>query len=406
MPASTGLSQLGQALAQGSGDYANIQLQRQADERRRVQQLQDLQDARSYAEDRFNLERLLSLEDEARKRRQGVDDATINILLKEGWLSPTDVRDPIAVQAAADARQERIGSQLKREGELPARLQAEADYLGEQDVKLAEAEAALTEMLNSPQPSQPSQAEVMNLARQKTGKATPSVEEIEAQIPVALKEIEQERFQRWYMDKEDAKAQIPLLRNQRTVLRQSLSGLLQQGIVPSRNRPPAPLAQLENPVPARSAANPLESFTSVLEGQVPPAPQGEAASNYNYPALSVAGLGERAGITADAFSAERLGQAPMNILAAPGRMIDTAGRYGGALTRGLLVGDYSVPEKGVVTQAGEALGSLMAPKIAPGDYMSEARARLLNLPRSPDPLPKLPEYTPTSMFANGSMGGW
>lgn len=78
------------------------------------------------------------------------------------------------------------------------------------------------------------------------------------------------------------------------------------------------------------------------------APKAEPDTAYQYPALSVFGAGERA-----------VKNAP-SILALPGRAIDAAGRYGAAGLSGLFTGDYSVPEKGLVTMAGEGIGSLIA----------------------------------------------
>ena len=81
--------------------------------------------------------------------------------------------------------------------------------------------------------------------------------------------------------------------------------------------------------------------------QVPAATTGFDPSN-----LSLAGLWKnRAPIAGGA----------MDIAAAPGRAIDTLGRYGGAVTRGLVTGDYSVPQQGVLNATGEAIGNLIYP---------------------------------------------
>lgn len=243
----TGLTQLGNALLQGSGDYANIQLRRQAEERQRAQQIADLQDQRRYAEDQRSLE-----------RNQRIDDATLQVLLSEGWLKPTDARNPQAIQAAADARQKRLGVTREREEALPGKLQSEADYLGKQEAELAAAEDALNAVLSEPQPAPPTQAEVRNLAIRKTGKKVPSDAEINDMMGAAAEEIMNQRYLRWSMDKEDAKVQIPLLRSQRMSLRQSLSGLLQQGFVPNRTPPPTPAASLNMPPAGGRVATPAE----------------------------------------------------------------------------------------------------------------------------------------------------
>ena len=131
----------------------------------------------------------------------------------------------------------------------------------------------------------------------------------------------------------------------------------------------------------------MEGFLKQLETAAPPAVAAAPAAptNYRYPALSIAGGAERLGLTPGDFSAQRFAEAPANILAFPGRLIDQGGRYTEAALRGLAIGDYRLPEKGTVTLAGEKLGSLLAPGPTENDFMSarrreeEARRRLLQL---------------------------
>lgn len=270
MPAQTGLSQLGNALLQGSGDYANIQLRRQQEERQRAQQIADLQDQRAYAAGQRDIERNLAM-----------DTATIEILLKEGWLKPTDVRNPEAVRAAADARQVRMDETRTREAALPQKFQQEADYLGEQDVALAQVENELSQRLSEPQPGPPSPAEVRQIAIRMTRKPVPSDQEINDMIPAATEAIMSDRMTRWLMDKEDAKNQIQLLRSQRTALRQSLGGLLQQGFVPNRT-PPPPSVSLQAPSSGPRRATPEEAAAAAGVGQSAPAPVAAPAIPAEY----------------------------------------------------------------------------------------------------------------------------
>lgn len=242
----TGLSQLGNVLLQGSADYANTRQRREAEDRLRANQLSDLQDQRAFATGQRDYERSLGLMDEARHREMAVDDATLQILLKEGWLKPTDARNGEAIQQAADARQAQLGATRTREAALPQKLQKEADYLGQQDAELSAVEDQLNAKLSAPAPSTPSPAEVRRMAIRMTNKPVPSDKEISDAIPAATDAIMQERTMRWYTEKEDAKTQIQLLRSQRTALRQSLTGLLQQGFVPDRP-PPAPSVSLAAP---------------------------------------------------------------------------------------------------------------------------------------------------------------
>lgn len=284
-PQPTGLQQLGDVLLRSSGNYANLQLRRQDEERRRAQQLADLQDNRRFAVEQRGVERGLMLEDEARRRRQGVDDATLNILLKEGWLKPTDAKNPEAIAAAADARQARLNTTREREGKLPDKLQQEADYLGKQDVELATAEAALNAKLSEAAPPMPSQAEVRREAIRSLNLApgtVPTDADINAAMPAALEAIKQDRLIRWSMEKEDTKNQIQLLRYQRTQLRQSLGQLLQRGFVPDRPPPSGPAAGLAPPQPALRPATAAEAdeAAGVTPPPAPPPAANAAPAGY------------------------------------------------------------------------------------------------------------------------------
>lgn len=277
-PQPTGLQQLGDVLMKGSGDYANIQLQRKAEERRRAQQLADLQDQRQFAVEQRGIERGFALTDEERRRAQALQDATVGTLIKEGWLKPTDARNPEAIKVAADARQARVGAGLEREGQLPGRLQEEADYLGKQDVELAAAESQLNAQLSAPEPGEPSQQEVAQraiLSLRTPGNPVPKDSDIAAAMPAAKAAIMQDRYMRWSMAKEDAKMQIQLLRTQRTALRQSLGALLQQGFTP--NRPPPPVQALSNPGPSLRPASAAEA-SAAAGGATTQSPAGTAPS--------------------------------------------------------------------------------------------------------------------------------
>lgn len=251
MASPTGLSQLGDALLRGSGDYANIQLRRQAEERARAQQLADLQDQRRYSEGQRDIQRGMALE-----------DTTISVLIKEGWLKPTEARDPLAVQAAADRRQVEVDKQQAREADLPAKLQGEADYYGKQDAALAAEVARVTAKLNEPQPGPPAatDAAVQNLAKELAGSS--DLKAIQQQVPAAQEMLYKQSYIEWKMGVDEAKAQIPLLRSQQTALHQVLGPLLQRGFVP--NRPPPPAATL-TPGAGAPSADPLAGFRAEIE---------------------------------------------------------------------------------------------------------------------------------------------
>jgi hypothetical protein len=117
--------------------------------------------------------------------------------------------------------------------------------------------------------------------------------------------------------------------------------------------------------PAETKAAP-RSFDKIFAkpGAAPP-PQadekepasGGATASYQYPGTSVLGAVERLP------SAERLAMAPANILAFPGRAIDTAGRAVTGGLQGLMTGNFSLPPKGLIEQAGEGIGALFAPQM-------------------------------------------
>lgn len=261
-----GLTQLGQALAGGARDYANLRLSREAEERQRAQQLQDVASQRAYADSVYSRERADRSADLERQRRLAREDVTIEILLKEGWLKPTEIDNAAAIQAAADARAKSLGEQRSRAESLPGRLQSEADLLAQRDAELAEAERTLSQKLSEPEPPPPSVSEVTNLALRMTGKPNPSREEIASYMDVAAEQIQNQRLQRWFQEQQEAKTQIPLLRAQRSDITRNLTFMFQQGVTPNR---PVPRA-LTAPAPTASATprNPISSFTAELDREL------------------------------------------------------------------------------------------------------------------------------------------
>lgn len=79
-----------------------------------------------------------------------------------------------------------------------------------------------------------------------------------------------------------------------------------------------------------------------------------SARDYNYPAASVLGLAERVP------SAGEFAMAPANIAAFPGRVFDNAGRVVTGGIQGLMTGNYTMPEKGVLETVGQGIGGLIA----------------------------------------------
>lgn len=261
----TGLTQLGQALAGGARDYANIQLSRQAEERENQRRVDALAEQRGYADSVDARERARQLEDEERRRGQRVEDVTLDVLIKEGWLNPAQANDAAAVRAAATARQERFSQEQSRSAALPGRLQVEADLLAERDAELARAERELSAKLSEPEPGPPNAQEVMNLALRMTGKPNPSQQEIAANMEAAAEQIQNQRLQRWFQEQQEAKVQIPLLRSQRADITRNLTFMFQQGITPNRS-PSAVLSEPALPSTPPRSGNPMASFAQELDG--------------------------------------------------------------------------------------------------------------------------------------------
>lgn len=128
-PQSTGLQQLGDVLLKGSGDYANIQLQRQAEERRRAAQLADLQDQRRFAVEQRGVERGYAQED---RRTNALFTARL------GALERAQARGLIA---ASD-----IGNVAVEDAALAKLAQAEATEVQRQEAALANAQAELNRL--------------------------------------------------------------------------------------------------------------------------------------------------------------------------------------------------------------------------------------------------------------------
>lgn len=91
-----------------------------------------------------------------------------------------------------------------------------------------------------------------------------------------------------------------------------------------------------------------------------PTPRTQApasAGNYQYPGLSILGATERMNI--GPLTAPQFAAAPANILAAPGRAIDTGGRLLSGAIQGIYNGNFTPPPTGAVEMAGRGIGSLL-----------------------------------------------
>lgn len=106
----------------------------------------------------------------------------------------------------------------------------------------------------------------------------------------------------------------------------------------------------EAPAKAGAPAAPGALDVPAATAAAVPGSTVQSAPEFDVSNLSLAGLYRNRAPIADGA---------MQVAAAPGRLIDNLGRFGGAMTRGLVTGDYSVPEKGVIERAGEGIGNLL-----------------------------------------------
>lgn len=144
-PQPTGLQQLGAVMMEGADDYAKIQLLRQAEDRRRAQQLADMQDQRQFAVEQRDVERGFANTD---RRENAVFAARLEALERArvaGLISAADFGQ-VAIEDAALAKLAQVeATEFKRkesaltnaQGELN-QLVADRDTLSARDQKIAD----------------------------------------------------------------------------------------------------------------------------------------------------------------------------------------------------------------------------------------------------------------------------
>ena len=153
-------------------------------------------------------------------------------------------------------------------------------------------------------------------------------------------------------------------------------------------QPPPSIGQYK-PMQGAAGFNPtLPSSSPLMSGVAPagaaPAPsipagllpaQSQPASEALAPWYSIKGLAQRTGSQSD------WAQAPANIAAAPGRLLNEIGRYGSAAINGVLVGDYSVPREGLVDMGANAIANAI-------NGGSQPQARQYGPKQTPAPAPQ------------------
>lgn len=431
----TGLTQLGDALLRGTGDYANIRLRQQHEDDRRAQRLADLADARQFATGQFNKQRGLALEDEARRRSQKVDDETYQILIKEGWLKPIDATNPGAIAVAADNRQKYIDKERMTEGTALENAQAELNSLAADRASLALKDADLNSKIQSLQqdfetasersemvvPTQKMiDAEAVRLATAAGVKLATKEPKRSAQLANYAADAERRMTQAAGMAAISAQNKLRAIQSQfQTVVREKTATTNQLQVVRSaiadltRQFKLAPVRTNDSPAKTLSAPSDGDEYSegavvvpaggspadfiqhvrtavagnrpTVAAPSIPSVPQVVPQRSDRAPATSILGMAQRLP------PARELAMAPANILAAPGRAIDVAGRGISAGLQGIWNGDYSVPDRGLIERAGTGIGSLIAGPLIPslgdqtiGRSAKDAEDRILReQPNSP-----------------------
>lgn len=414
----TGLSSLAQVLLGSATEYAQGRRADDREARLRAQRLADIESDRGYARtegdrqygrartDRLadaETDRTRRLEDEETRARLGMVHELVRLrylapgeqnnpdavaaafaraqadgtakryedALKSGDLSYADLGDPALVEAGLAAFSKRMGTRARFQESLPGEASTLVGQKEQQINNLMQRSSALEQVLSQPEPV-PTPREVADLARRlaplKKGQTQPSAEDIAAAIPQAEQQLRGDLAMRWNQARQDALIQRQLIGDQLRNLSAEVNTLRNRfGVVGAA---PTSTANLAEPVAAptgtlTSGAQPRltpEQFAAQIRQQLgrttptstEPSP---SVSDGRAPILSIKGIGQR---LSDAVPPARLAEAPLNIAAFPGRLLDTVGRYGAAGLQGIYDGNFTVPDKGLVTLAGEGIGNAIA----------------------------------------------
>lgn len=291
----TGLTMLGQQLLQGSADYAN----RRDEQRRRDERLLDVANNRSYEEGQFNRLRQLQLEDEQRRRTEGLEDAEKKALLanRVAMLQEAQRRGIIAAnqlgnQAIEDAALVKLNDELMLERNTEKEQQTNAEQaLAAYAQEMQQLEDQFQQVYNAAQnPPKINIKAIKNDAvdlaasRKKPGffggVDAPTREEIAAAEQELVAQAQQRSDLAWMQAKENARVILPAIRARQNsvadlmasvqarsnriakpVTRSSLVALPaeDQSAPPPGNAPPPgadPLAAFQTDVLGKNYANP------------------------------------------------------------------------------------------------------------------------------------------------------
>lgn len=388
MPAQTGLSQLGDALLRGSGDYANIQLRKQEQQRqleleqmRRQQALGDLANNRIYEDERA----IKGLDRQKDFMLWQQQQARLRELIDKGLLSEADLADEAKV-AAADAADTAYKTKIRGEEETyRAQDQAAADSIGEQVREIYEemsnVQKGLASIPASPEPPDP--AAVDRLARQlaATDKKDYKNEAVRLEYQaMAAKQVAASNVMRWQFAQDAAenyRINLNAYNNRLQALNRQLDDYAKKRIVP-RVRPPAVSYQPPPNLPS-------DAFGLNFDAGAGAAPRVATASDRMEAAggqpPTAAAPGQQAALAAPAMAPAASTQGAIQRVPGllSGLMDPTIGqRVGGAVRGAVWNHDFSPLKQDPLMAAGNAIGGFLS-----------------DLP----PLKPLPRRTPQEVFA-------
>ncbi len=409
LPRITGPEQLGAAISHAGERYAATKRQDQLLDRARAEQLADVASNRAYAAERYDIERFNRLSDQQKLAAQQIRQAMVAEAVREKLISLNEIDDEAKVVAAVEEMGRRglltkyqklietgvlkvadvqnplaVDTAMQTEADTTAKLVAQGreqmdlqqkDFtrLRQEEAEIQRQVKALTDDLQKTADYVPSAAEIANAAlalawpMAKDKKNGPSKEELEAQRPTAIQQLREAGMQNAMIERQMKTVQLNALYQQLQAIKANTQEYIRKGIGPSVMTEAPAAAPTPSAVPAPTAsASPMQSFQEMLSARAAPAP-APAATPVAAQTPGLAPVASIKGVLQRAPTGEQLVQAP-------GRLVNTVGRYGGALLQGLWNGDYSVPERGLVDMASDTLASGLERATAPGRPITNAPA--------------------------------
>jgi len=286
MPASTGLSQLGDQLLRASGDYANMTVRKQREDEARAQALADLADQRRYTEGRNEVARGQRMEDTAQLAAMNSRFEALQRAQKLGLIAATDIGNMEIENMALKALAQREQAEDARKEEMRKRAQIRVDKNAATAKSIMDKISEAEQVANSQPEISPTQlrAEQERLARQANPeKKQISQADIDGQYNAALEKLNKDVMMDWAKNVQEAKISVQnnkmLLRsladeNQQLTQMFGVIGDVPETIAPaaiSGLNPPAPvadpMAKLKEAFAVEAARKKTEAVGAVAQPQ-------------------------------------------------------------------------------------------------------------------------------------------